>query len=103
MDQCRSTRRRHARRVKEAAEQDLANGVLKQKEFPPLPYSLQQMKYIKLIKEECGVEWEVVRGPSDSKELREEVAGYNEVMRAEIGRRFGGDVFAKLQEKAGFR
>jgi hypothetical protein len=83
-----------------AAEDDLKKGTLKQKEYPPLPYSLQMMRFIRLIKSECGVEWEVVSSKEDSKELREEVAGYNEVMRAAIEKRFGPDVFARLQEKA---
>ena len=85
---------------KEAAEQDLKNGILKQKEFPPLPYSLQQMKFIKLLKSECGVEWEVVHGPHESKELRAEVDGYNAVMAGELRNRFGLDIFERLYQKA---
>jgi len=85
---------------KEAAEQDLKKGILKQKEFPPLPYSLQQMKFIKLLKSECGVEWEVVQGPHDSKELRAEVDGYNAVMAGELRNKFGLDIFEQLYKKA---
>jgi hypothetical protein len=84
----------------EAAKQDIANGVLKDKEYPPLPYSLQEINYIRLMKAECGVEREAVQGPTDSPELRAEVAGYNEVMHAEIARRFGADIFEKMREKA---
>jgi hypothetical protein len=85
---------------RQAAEDDLKKGLLKQKEYPPLPYSLQMMRFIKLMKSECGVEWEVVSSKEGSKELREEVAGYNEVMRAAIEKRFGADVFARLHKKA---
>ncbi|HZY86467.1 MAG TPA: hypothetical protein VFE78_16655 [Gemmataceae bacterium] len=85
---------------RQAAEDDLKKGLLKQKEYPPLPYSLQMMRFIKLMKSECGVEWEVVSSKEDSKELREEVAGYNEVMRTAIEKRFGPDVFARLRKKA---
>jgi hypothetical protein len=84
----------------QAAEADVANGVLKQKEFPPLPYSKQQIDFIKLLKSECGVAWEVVQGPIDSQPLRAEVAAYNAVMRREIERRFGADIFQKLRERA---
>ena len=82
------------------AEHDIAGGILKEKEYPPLPYSLQEINYIKLIKDECGVQREVVNAPNDSKEIREEVAGYNEVMHAEIRRRFGADIIQKLRAKA---
>jgi hypothetical protein len=82
------------------AEHDIAGGILKEKEYPPLPYSLEEINYIKLIKNECGVQREVVNAPNDSKEIREEVAGYNEVMHAEIRRRFGADIMQKLRAKA---
>jgi len=82
------------------AEQDIAQGILKEKEYPPLPYSLQEINYIKLLKSECGVVREVINAPQDSKEIREEVAGYNEVMHAEIQHRFGADIIQKLRAKA---
>jgi hypothetical protein len=85
---------------RQAAEHDIAQGILKEKEYPPLPYSLQEIKYIKLIQTECGVEREVVQAASDSRRIREEVAGYNEVMHAEIRRRFGADILQKLRAKA---
>jgi hypothetical protein len=33
-----------------------------------------------MIKSECGVVRDVIHAPQDSKEMREGVAGYNEVM-----------------------
>ena len=84
----------------QAAEQDIAQGILKEKEYPAMPYSLQEINYVKLMKEECGVQRELVRAPNDSKEIRAEVAGYNDVMHAEIRRRFGGDIIQKLRAKA---
>lgn len=83
-----------------SAQADVANGILKQKEYPPLPYSLQQINYIRLLKSECGVEWDVVNGVPDSPALRAEVAAYNDVMRGEIARKFGADIFQKLHERA---
>src|ERR1041384_7580386 len=41
------------------AERDVKAGALKLKESPPLPYSLAEIKYIKLLKERCGVGREV--------------------------------------------
>jgi hypothetical protein len=83
-----------------AARADIASGVLKQKEYPALPYSKQQMDFIKLLRSECGVVNEVVPGPGDSATTRAEVAAYNDVMRGEIARRFGADIFQKLRDKA---
>jgi hypothetical protein len=83
-----------------AAESDIRQGILRLKEYPPMPYSLQQMKYIKLLKSEHDIGWMVVPGPPDSKDLREEVAAYNALMEAEIERRFGAGTLQKLREKA---
>ena len=85
--------------AREAAA-EIAAGRLKIKEYPPLPYSLQQINFIRLIKSECGVAWEVVKGPPDSPALRAEVAAYNDAMRGEINKKFGADIFQKLREKA---
>ncbi len=80
---------------------DLEKGVLKQKEYPPLPYPPRYPVFIRLLESECGLEWEVIRSPRDSKQLREEIGGYNDIMRAEIEHRFGREIFAKLQKRAG--
>jgi hypothetical protein len=88
-------------RGERAARDDLARGLMKQREYPPLPYSLQQMNFIKLLQSECGVVWEVVNAPTiDTSGLREEVEAYNAVMRGEIQRKFGADIFQKLRDKA---
>jgi hypothetical protein len=84
----------------EAARADITAGLLKQKEYPPLPYSKQQIEFLKLLRSECGVTNEVVSGPTESAAMRQEVAAYNDVMGAEIRRRFGADIFQKLHEKA---
>jgi hypothetical protein len=87
-------------RGKKAAEQDIAAGVLRLKEYPPLPAPAWHGKFINLLKTECGVEWLVVQGPADSKDLRDEVNAYNAVMRAEIERRFEPGIIEKLQKQA---
>lgn len=83
-----------------AAIFDLEKGILKQKEYPPLPYPPGYIEFIRLLKSECGVEWEVIRTQTDSKDLREEVSGYNDVMRAEIQHRYGIEIFESLHKKA---
>lgn len=83
-----------------AAIDDLANGSLRQKEYPPLPYPPGYPDFIQLLRSECGVEWQVIDSPVFAKELRDEVGGYNDVMPAEIEHRFGRDIFEKLRKKA---
>jgi hypothetical protein len=83
------------------AERDVQNGILKLKEYPPLPYSLAQIKYIRLLQERCGVGHEVVDRPGNDPELRAEVEAYNGVMNAAIRQKFGPDILAKLREEAG--
>jgi hypothetical protein len=83
-----------------AAIADLEKGTLMQKEYPPLPYPPGYTDFIRLLESRCGVEWQVVTSTTDSKELREKLDGYNDVMRAEIEHRFGRDIFEKLQKKA---
>jgi len=91
-----------ARRLQgmKAAISDLENGLLKQKEYPALPYPPHYPKFIRLLKSECHVEWEVIESRADSDEFREEVGGYNDVMRVEIEHRYGRDIFEKLQKRA---
>ena len=84
---------------KAAAEEDLKRGILKQKEYPAETDSLQKMKFIKLLKSECGVEWEVVQQPGGSETLRAEVDGYNAVMAGELRQKFGLDIFERIYQK----
>jgi hypothetical protein len=91
----------------EDAERDVKAGVLKLKEYPPLPYSLEEINYIKLLKERCHVEHEVLSNPSGDKEkdkeLRAEVEAYNSVMTAEIKKKYGADILDKLRKEAARR
>ena len=82
----------------QAALTDLQAGKLKQKSFPipPPPWHGQ---YLELLKEECGVEWETLKGQANLKRITE-LGGYNDVMRAEIEHRFGRGIFDKLEKKA---
>jgi hypothetical protein len=83
------------------AERDVQGGVLKLKEYPPLRYSLAEVRSIKLLEERCGVGHEVLAGPGAVPGLRAAAEGYNGVMTAEIKKRFGADILARLRRVAG--
>lgn len=71
------------------------------KEYPPLPYPPGQNFYVELLEKECGVKG-IVGKPGDTPEDQfiQQVRGWNSVMRAEIQRRFGEDIFDRLQAEA---
>jgi hypothetical protein len=83
-----------------AAVADIAAGKLKQK-FPPFPDSPQQRNYTELLKQECGVESQVVGGYRGPGKVGDEMKGYNDVMRVEIEYRFGAGILDRLWKKAG--
>ena len=75
------------------------------KEYPPLPYSLREMKFIRLLKKNCNVGREVVKLQREKKGIPDkaviqEVRGYNDVMKMEIKHQFGQDIFEKLRAQA---
>jgi hypothetical protein len=79
---------------------DIEAGKLKQK-FPPFPDAPQQRTYTELLKKECGVESEGVNGKAaEPGKARDEMDGYNVVMRVEIEYRFGAGTLDKLWKKA---
>ena len=78
----------------------IAEGKLKLKEYPPTPSPPGHGEYTALFRERCGVEYEVISTPDFSEELKQEVWGWNEMMRAEIERKFGPDIFQQLNEEA---
>jgi hypothetical protein len=84
------------------AKDVIAAGVLKIKEYPPLPSPAWQGDYIRLLKDRCGVDYEVPALPAGVSEADfiEEIRGWNDVMRAEIRKRFGERVLEDLQEEA---
>jgi hypothetical protein len=81
-----------------AAVADIEAGKLKQKSFP-LPDPAWHGRYVELLKKECGVDWETVRGEATPKRIAE-VGGYDDVMRVEIEHRFGRDILERLQKRA---
>jgi hypothetical protein len=80
----------------------IAAGKLLLKEYPPLPSPAEHGEYIKLLRERCGVEYEVPRLPPGVAEADfiQEVRGWNETMQAEIKRKFGEGIFTELHDEA---
>jgi hypothetical protein len=88
-----------------AAAATIAAGTLTLREYPPLPYPPGHQEYVKLLRERCGVGSQVPRLPAGVPEAGfiEEVRGWNDVMEAEIERRYGVGIFAELRAEAARR
>jgi len=84
------------------AQAAIAAGELKLKEYPPLPHPPGHGQYTALLREKCGVAYEVIStsGPGYSQALKQEVAAWNQTMEAEIKRQFGPDILQRLQDEA---
>jgi hypothetical protein len=81
-----------------AAIADIELGKLKQKSGA-LPDPPWHRRYVELLSDECGVEWETITDKPPAK-LIPEMGGYNDVMRIEIEDRFGPGVLDKLRKQA---
>jgi len=90
-----------AKGTKDAASA-ISGQILKLKEYPPLPYPPSHQEYVKLLLEQCKVEYEVPQKPSGviETEFIEEVRGWNNAVEVEIKHRFGVDIFELLHEEA---
>ena len=82
------------------AQISIAKETLLLKEYPPLPAPAWHSDYIKLLKEKCNCDYQVVNTPKYSKEVHDEVNGWNDTMKAEIRRRPGGEILDQLQDLA---
>jgi hypothetical protein len=84
-----------------AARQSIEQDILVLKEYPPLPYPPGHNFYVALLEKECGVK-SIVGKPGDTPEDQfiQQVQGWNSVMRPEIQRRFGEDIFERLEVEA---
>jgi hypothetical protein len=87
--------------VKDATDA-IAAGKLKLKEYPSLPYPPGHQEYVQLLRDRCEVEYEVPRLPPGVAETDfiQEVRSWNEIMEAEVRRKFGIDIFERLHEEA---
>ena len=98
---CSSRQSGREKGVREATAA-IAAGQFKLKEYPPLPYPPGHLEYVELLRERCGVEYEVLKLPSGvSKDVFiQEVRGWNDTMNAEIRRKFGAGIFGELEQEA---
>ncbi|MEY4567561.1 MAG: hypothetical protein RLY14_2531 [Planctomycetota bacterium] len=88
----------------EDANDAVARDCLQLKEYPPIPYPPGYNVYTQLLRERCGVTFDVIEQPPIGVShdiFREEISGWNTTMEAEITRRFGNDIFKKLSSEAG--
>lgn len=71
-----------------AAEQAISQGVLKIKEYPPLPSPKANAEHVNRLKQ-AGIDYEACQCPpgTPESEFSEEVQGWNERMSEEIRRR----------------
>jgi hypothetical protein len=96
-----NARSAHDKGVREATEA-IAAGKLILKEYPPLPSPAQHGEYIQLLKERCGVDYQVPSLPPGVAEADfiQEVRGWNGTMEAEIRRKFGEGILGELRQEA---
>ena len=98
---CSSGQASGRERGAKAAAEAIAAGTLKLKEYPPLPSPAGHQEYIRLLRERCGVEYEVPTRPPGVSEgdFIQEVRGWNDTMTAEIERRFGAGILGRLRDE----
>jgi hypothetical protein len=87
--------------AREAADA-IAAGTLKLKEYPPLPSPPGHQEYVELLRERCGVGYEVPRLPPGVAEAGfiQEVRGWNEAVKAKVKQKHGAGIFEQLHEEA---
>ncbi|MFM7058500.1 MAG: hypothetical protein ACKO2P_16425 [Planctomycetota bacterium] len=77
-------------------------GQLLLKEYPPLPSPPEHAVYVQLLKERCGVDYEVPKPPSGTSEAAfiAEVRAWNQVMESAIEQKFGAGILQTLRRDA---
>jgi hypothetical protein len=81
------------------ANDAIAKDKLLLKEYPPLPAPGWHGEYVKLLKERCKCDYQVIAGKL-AKEQEDEIKGWNETIQAELRRRHGEMIIADLQKEA---
>ncbi len=80
------------------ARRDLSNGVMIVKTVGLPPPSREDFEH--LLKERCNVQLQPIAGCLVSSELATYMQGYNEISAAEIKRKFGTNIFERLDAEA---
>jgi len=82
------------------AKDAVAKDKLLLKEYPPLPAPGWHGEHIKLLKEKCKCDYQVIGDQNLPKDQQEEIRGWNETMQAELRRRHGPTIIADLNKEA---
>jgi hypothetical protein len=82
------------------AKEAIAKDKLLLKEYPPLPAPGWHGEYIKLLKEKCKCDYQVIGEPNLPKDQQDEIRSWNETMQAELRRRHGATILEDLNKEA---
>ena len=84
------------------ASHAVATGTLLLQEYPPLPSPPAHNEYVELLRTRCGVDYRVPRLPAgtDTRDFIAYIRGWNEVMEAEIRKKFGPNILGDLRQEA---
>lgn len=79
-----------------------AAGILLLKEYPPLPSPPGHSLYVELLKQRCGVDYQVPALPAGVPETEfiDQVQAWNAVMTAAIEKKFGAGILTQLRNEA---
>lgn len=78
----------------------IAKDKLLLKEYPPLPAPAWHSEYIKLLKERCKCDYQVIQEQNLPKAQVDEINAWNEAMTAELIRRHGPKIMMELHAEA---
>jgi hypothetical protein len=84
------------------ATADAAAGILLLKEYRPLPSPPGHSLYVELLKQRCGVDYQVPALPAGVSETEfiDQVQAWNAVMTAAIEKKFGAGILTQLRNEA---
>jgi hypothetical protein len=88
-----------AKGVAEAVDA-IAKDKLLLKEYPPLPAPAWHGDYIKLLREHCKCDYQVINAANLPKDQVAKIKGWNETMTEELKRRHGQTIIADLHAEA---
>lgn len=80
----------------EEAKDAIAKDQLLLKEYPPLPAPGWHGEFIRLLKERCKCDYQVIGEPNLAKDRQDEIRGWNDSMQAELRRRHGATIMEEL-------
>lgn len=82
------------------ATEAIAKGKLLLKEYPPLPALGWRGEYIKLLKEKCKCDYQVIGDRDLPEDKQDEIGAWNVTMQSELRRRHGATIIEDLNKEA---